>query len=158
MGTKHGSAIWSSFCKNKSFILSNFRWKLFTETNAYIGRDLIMDGLNEHFQPDLTMYLHYRGIFTWEKLIGSWNNATPVWHEAADLHLPAHLRPLWESARSSLSVLPINRAEHKDFLAWKLPRAPLKSGTFMLLSHSYQLRQLNRFTLLHYGKQYAQQR
>lgn len=84
-----------------------------------------MDGLNEHFQPDLTLYLHYRGIFTWEKLIGSWNNATPVWLEATDLHLPAHLRPLWESARSSLSVLPINRAEHKDFLAWKLPLAPL---------------------------------
>eukprot|EP00253_Pinus_taeda_P025144 PITA_25144 len=42
-----------------------------------------------------------------------------------DLHLPAHLRPLWESVRSSLSVLPINRSERKDILAWKLPRNPL---------------------------------
>lgn len=125
LGTKQGSAIWLSFCKNKSLILRNFRWKLFSGANAFIGRDLILDGLNYHFQPDLIKYLQSRGILIWEKLICSWNNSTPVWIVAADLHLPAHLRPLWESVRSSLSVSPINRSDSKDILVWKLPRAPL---------------------------------
>lgn len=48
LGIKRGSAIWLSFCKNKSFILKNFRWKLFSGANVFIGHDLIQDGLNHH--------------------------------------------------------------------------------------------------------------
>lgn len=125
LGTKRGSAIWLSFCKNKSFILRNFHWKLYSGANAFIGRDLIQDGLIYHLQHELVAYLNFRGIFTWEKLICSWNNSSPIWIEAAELSLPPHFRSMWNSVRSSLSGLPIRRSECKDILVWKLPRAPL---------------------------------
>eukprot|EP00253_Pinus_taeda_P014556 PITA_14556 len=124
LGIKQGSAIWLSFRKNQSFLMRNFRWKLFIGTNIFIGYDFIQDGLTFHLQSDLVPFLQMRGIFTWDKLIKSWTNSTPVWKEAADLSMPPHFGPMWDSVQQKLQGLAIRRSGTKDVLAWNLPRAP----------------------------------
>lgn len=125
LGIKNGSAIWLSFCRNKSFLLRNFRWRLFNGANTFIGRDLILDGLISHPPHELVAYLYFRGFFTWGCLIRSWNNSLPVWVEASDLSLPPHLLSIWNTFHTALSGRPIRRTECKDALVWKLPRGPL---------------------------------
>jgi len=124
LGIKRGSAIWLSLRKNQPFIMRNFRWKIFSGTNIFIGFDSIQDGLTSPLPPALVTYFHKRGIFTWDKLIKSWTNTTPVWKEEADLSMPPHFRPMWNSVRQNLQGQAIKRPGTKDVLAWNLPRAP----------------------------------
>lgn len=88
LGIKRGSAIWLSFCKNKTFLLKNFRWSIHSGANVFLGNDLIRNGLPSFPHPFLIDFLHLRGLFTWDRLIKSWNNLKPVWKEAGDLSLP----------------------------------------------------------------------
>lgn len=125
MGIKRGSAIWLSFRKNKYFLLRNFRWSLYSGANVFLGNDLIHNGPPSHPHPDLLDFLHTRGIFTWDRLISSWVNFTPVWKEAADLSMPSQISTLWVSTRLALQGMAFKRSEFKDALLWSLPHAPL---------------------------------
>lgn len=114
LGIKRGSAIWLSFCKNKT-----------SGANVFLGNDLIRNGLPSFPHPLLIDFLHLRGLFTWDRLIKSWNNLTPVWKEAADLSLPSQISSIWESTRIALQSMAFKRTEHKDSLIWCLPQSPL---------------------------------
>lgn len=124
LGIKRGSAICLSFRKNKSFLLRNFRWSLHSGANIFLGNDLIQNGLPSLPHPVLIDFLHTRGIFTWDRLIRSWVNLTPVWKEAADLSLPSQISTIWASTRLALQGMAFKRSEHKDALLWSLPHAP----------------------------------
>eukprot|EP00253_Pinus_taeda_P022290 PITA_22290 len=124
LGKKSGSAIWLGFRKLQQFFLENLRWKIHTGASILIGIDCILNGPST-FPPSLILYLQNKGIFSWDKLISSWSNLSPVWKSASELHLPPSLSPLWTSFEQSLSNLPIHRAAPKDVLVWALPSNPL---------------------------------
>eukprot|EP00253_Pinus_taeda_P002292 PITA_02292 len=93
-------------------------------SSILIGFDFIKDGMTSPFPPALVSFFHSRGIITWDKLIKSWSNSTPVWKDEADLFLPPHIRSSWSSIRLELQGLAIRCSGSKDVLAWYLPRAP----------------------------------
>eukprot|EP00253_Pinus_taeda_P006246 PITA_06246 len=123
LGSKKGSAIWQSFRKILPFFMHNFRWSVCTGMNIFIGSDLLLNGISSTIPQPLVSYLHYRGIFTWNRLIKSWSLSSPSWMDAEDLSLPHHLCAAWNSLRDSLQGLPIKRMGDKDELVWSLPRA-----------------------------------
>lgn len=121
LGKKSGSAIWLGFRKLQQFFLENLRWKISTGASILIGIDNILNGPSS-FPPPI-LYLQNKGIFTWDKLINSWSNSTPVWKSASDLLLPTPLSPIWTSFVHGLSSLPIHHP--LDTLVWALPSKPL---------------------------------
>lgn len=103
------------------FLLSQYNS---SGSNIFIGIDSIHNGLTSPLPQSMVFFLHYRGIFTWDKLIKSWTNLTPVWKDAEDLTFPPYLCPLWNSVRLNLQGLAIRRSGTSDVLAWNLPDAP----------------------------------
>lgn len=100
-----------------------------------IGIDCILNGPSS-FPPSLILYLQNKGIFSWDKLIISWSNSSPVWKSASDLHVRPPLSPIWTSFVQGLSSMPIHRAAPLDALVWYPPPSPSpsRSKTYMLLS------------------------
>lgn len=124
LGKKHGSAIWLGFRKNQHFFMENLQWKISTGACILIGIDNILNG-PPSFPLPLILFLQNKGFFTWDKLISTWSNSTPVWKSASDLLLPPSLSPIWTSFVLGLSSLPIHKADPPDRLVWALPSMPL---------------------------------
>lgn len=134
LGKKRGSAIWLGFRKLHQFFLENLQWKISTGASILIGIDNILNGPSS-FPPPI-LYLQNKGIFTWDKLIFSWSNSTPVWKSASDLLLSPPSPQSGPHSFMAFRLCPFTRL----FLwtRWYGPSlpspSPSQSNPFMLLS------------------------
>jgi len=123
LGIRIGSAIWRSFRKTLPFFMENFRWRLSTGSNIFIGLDRTMYNLESMIPPVLLSFLLSRGHCTWNKLINSWSPMGPVWKNEAELFLPSHLHPLWQAAVNNFTGKGISQSGLKDELIWALEKS-----------------------------------
>lgn len=96
IGTKYGSAIWLSFRKLEKFFLKHLKWCLQSGSRILIGVDPILSGRERiSILEKILLFLHYKGFFTWDKLIVGWHGPHPTWKSADDLGLPQSIKCLW---------------------------------------------------------------
>lgn len=122
IGSKRGSAIWSSFRKVQGYFLGNLKWNIHTGSKIFIGIDSFA-GFKGTLQlsPPLLFFLRRLGLYTWEQLVKEWDGSQPVLRDAEDINLPLDLIPLWSDLSISLRQGGLLRSNVADHLTWSLP-------------------------------------
>jgi len=118
IGIKTGSAIWNSYRKILSFFIENLRWRLFSGSSIFIGIDYMINELHLLIPKNLSIYLHSKGYFTWDKLIREWSSSSPVWKDAVELSLSPHFGQLWTAVVQDLMHKGLRCSGNKDTLVW----------------------------------------
>lgn len=79
IGSSIGSPIWLSLRKIGKFFLVNLIWQFQSRKRILIGRDQFMSGAEVIVvQNPLLKFLHRKGLFNWDSLIGGWLGPIPL--------------------------------------------------------------------------------